>query len=450
MSTKDKKGDWNKDRYRLDRVNNWTADRSSDWEQSGFTDREADGSNIRKLEKNPEDAAVYPDEHENQAWKTHGTTRFIIFFVLFLIVILLAGMAYLNSKGIDLGAVSLAQAFSEIFTRNPVVKAGSANTVPYDNKKELLLGASLDTIIIYSGDAIVGIDKQGKEKWKAAANYIDPFGVTSDTYAVVADLNGKKLKVFKGKSKVWELETKNYITNVSINQNGYTAVASGSETAKSAIAIYDPNGTEIFTKTYAKRYVLNAQIKPDNREVLVSLVDVSGIRAFSGFEVMDIFGELKAAIMPLKQDFYPYSHFFGENAIVMAGDESIALYNRDGSERWAADFRKVHSTAFLPDGYLAAAVSKKSSTKTHLEIWDAEGHRFTSDEFGDGIVNIRCFEDIIAVNTGREVVFMNAECEQLGSYSPTADIIDIYFLNRREIAVITRNSINTYDLGVVK
>ena len=170
----------------------------------------------------------------------------------------------------------------------------------------------------------------------------------------------------------------------------------------------------------------------------------------SGFEVVDIFGELKAGITPLKQGFYPYSWFFGETAIAVAEDESVALYNRDGSEIWTAGFRRVYSAVVVQDTYLAAAVSKGSNTKAHLEIWDLNGCRFTSEEFGDGIVNIRSFEEIIAVNTGRELVFMNAEGKLLGRYSPTADITDMYFLNRRDIAVITRNSINIFDLGVVR
>ena len=153
-------------------------------------------------------------------------------------------------------------------------------------------------------------------------------GVTADSYAAVADLRGKRVQVFKGKSKVWELETENSITALSINQNGYTALVRGADTARSAVTVYDPNGIEIFTKTYAKRYVLNAEVKPDNREVLISLADISGVSMVSGFEVVDIFGSLKAGITPLKQGFYPYSWFFGETAIAVAEDESVALYNR--------------------------------------------------------------------------------------------------------------------------
>ena len=87
-------------------------------------------------------------------------------------------------------------------------------------------------------------------------------------------------------------------------------------------------------------------------------------------------------------------------------------------------------------------MSKKSSTKTHLEIWDAEGHRFTSDN-SVIVCKYRCFR-ILLPSTPEERLYSRTPNTSNGQVILHGDIIDVYF-NRREIAVITRNSINTYD-----
>ena len=74
-----------------------------------YYSRDYDRNNISKLETDPEKSADEVNE-DPESLQKHAGFRFISFLVLFLIVVLLAGMAYLKSKGVEIGELSLTQA----------------------------------------------------------------------------------------------------------------------------------------------------------------------------------------------------------------------------------------------------------------------------------------------------------------------------------------------------
>lgn len=375
--------------------------------------------------------------------------RVISFFVLVTVVIALAILVYMNYRGIDYTELSFDQMMDQLFEKNEAVKQGVTSEIGYDNKNELILTASRDTVIKYLDDKVVGLDNEGVKTWEFPFASTNPVAVSAENYVAIADMNGKKLLVLKGKTKKWEIETGESILNISINKDGYAATVHESPGCKGAITVYDPSGSVIFSKTYAERYVLNAQVSSDNREVLISTVDISGARAFSSLEITDLYGSFKAGVAAQEQTLFPYVGFMSEGRIAAADEENLVLLNRDGSKNWAFKYKRVHSTVILRGEYFAAAVSIQGSKKIFIEVWDKNGRHAVSDPINE-VVNIRGYDDIIAVNTGREVLFMNTECKSLGKYSPTADILDVQFLNRIETAVITRESIHIFNLGVVK
>lgn len=374
--------------------------------------------------------------------------RVTSFFVLITVVIALAVLVYMNYRGIDYTELSLDQMIESIFAKSDESIQEVTAEIGYDIKNELILGTSRDTIIKYLDNTVVGLDNEGKKIWGFPFPATNPYAASADAYIAVADINGKKLLVIKGKNKRWEIETDEAILNISINKDGYTAAVHEAGGCKGAITVYDPEGGVIFTKTYAERFVLDAQISSDNREVLINTVDISGARAFSSLEITDIYGSFKAGIAAQEQSFFPYVGFMAEGRIAAADEEHLVLLNRDGSTSWNFKYKRVHSSVTLNREYFVAAVSVQGSKKIFIEVWDKNGRHAISDPINE-IVNIRQYDDIIAVNTGREIIFMDPECKSLGKYSPTADILDLRFLNRIETAVITRESIHIFKLGVV-
>lgn len=374
--------------------------------------------------------------------------RVTSFFVLVTVVVALAVLVYMNYRGIDYTELSFRQMMEQIFAKSEEGKQGVTSEIGYDIKNELILAASRDTIIKYLDEKVIGLDNEGVKMWEFPFAATNPVAASAETYVAVADLNGKKLLVIKGKNKKWEIETDEAMLNVSINKDGYAATVHESLGCKGAITIYDPAGSVIFSKTYAERYVLNAQVSSDNREVLINTVDISGARAFSSLEITDLYGSFKAGIAAQEQSLFPYVGFMSEGRIAAADEENLVLLNRDGNANWAFNYKRVHSTVILQGEYFAAAVSVQGSKKIFIEVWDKNGRHAVSDPFNE-VVNIRGYDDIIAVNTGREVLFIDTQCKSLGKYSPTADILDVQFLNRIETAVITRESIHIFNLGVV-
>jgi len=57
------------------------------------------------------------------------------------------------------------------------------------------------------------------------------------------------------------------------------------------------------------------------------------------------------------------------------------------------------------------------------------------------VSNIAAYKDIAAVNTGREVYFIDSKGNLISIYNTISDIKEVHFLNRNEAVLITLNSI---------
>lgn len=372
----------------------------------------------------------------------------LLFFVLLVTVLCTAVVAYLNSKGIDIKEVSLKDVIENRFF------IGEKDSYEIECK-EIEYGANLQQEFVIHKDYIIrctksGIeyyDKNGEEKWLFPVALNKPLVKSSGKYLLVADLETKDIYVFSGKEKIWESRLEYSILSADINNSGYVTIVHKGDRNKSAVSVYNREGAFLFTKIKAESFVISAGVSPDTKNVIVNSVDYSGINANTGLDLYTISGgDVKGK--KLENTILASLWFLNHDTIAAAGDSEIFLMSEDLDVKWSEKISgKVMSSNVMKNKYAVFAFSSREDAgildtdKSHVLIVDEKGRKVSDYKLSQDIVNIACGESLIAVNTGKNIYFIDVAGQLRGSVSLEKDIKNVQFFNDKEALAVTREGI---------
>jgi hypothetical protein len=378
-----------------------------------------------------------------------GFMRVVAFAVLSIIVLGSAFLAYVKSRGINLESVGLKQTLNMLFTINADAGvSGKAETIAFDIKNDKWLGTCREYIVIYRNDKIIGLDGSGGKKWEYPMEMYNPCADYAGSFIAVADFGGKTVCLIKDKRLVWEDKLDKEIVNVTVNSDGYVAVATTeTEGHKARVVVYDPAGVEIFSRKIADRYVVSSEVSPDNDEVVINTLDANGPVAETGIEFTTILGKHIAGVKPGTDCIFPYMAFLGEDWLVAAGATAIVCYDENRNISWSMKYPVVYSISVINKQLAAVVMDKAPGTKAEVVVrgYSPNGDTIWTFKPGDRVINIRSYDEILGVNTGREVLFLN-NGKVFDSFASMSDIIDISFLNKTKAVLVTRENIKIYHL----
>ena len=81
------------------------------------------------------------------------------------------------------------------------------------------------------------------------------------------------------------------------------------------------------------------------------------------------------------------------------------------------------------------------SNFSEIVLLNVKGEKVSQYQLEGTVINIETYSDNIAVNTGREVYFINTKGNLIGKYSSKTDIIGVNFFNKQEAEIVTKGSI---------
>ncbi|MCX7748656.1 MAG: DUF5711 family protein [Clostridia bacterium] len=364
--------------------------------------------------------------------------------ILFLAVLGVAFFVYLKSQNINIHDVSLKELVQHVFSEN---KSGTSTEkvveIPFDAGEHPVFTILNGDIVKCNKDSIRGLDKSGQEKWVVPIFANKPIVKEAGAYLVVADMGGRDIAVLKGKEKRWNKKVENNIINVDVNKNGYVSVVQEEKGSKGAVTVYDPAGNEVFIRGKAENYILSALVSSD-RQVLINCIDASGITINTNFEFTDIFGKPFANIQK-ENMIYPSIWYMGEGFFAV-NDTSISYFDKDRNEKWKKEHKEIYTSTTVLDKYAVIAVKDQEKkglfkSKTKVIVYTADGEEKASQWVDEPVKNMYAYDDLIAVNTGREAVFMSSKGSMKGKYTSKSDITDVRLLNKSEALIVTRSSI---------
>ena len=318
---------------------------------------------------------------------------------------------------------------------------------------------------IYAFNKYIGIlnkseftiyNNTGSKEKSLEVQVSNPIFDSANRFLVIAENKGKKLYVISDKEEVWNAQVDGDIAQVHINKNGYVAVVIVNTSYKTVIVMYDPQGKELFKTYLSSTRTADVSISNDNKYLAIAEVDTSGSIIQSNIKVISV---EKASSDPTSSLENTYQGEGGKlitnikyqdkNKLVCMYTDSITVIE-NGKENSLVE-NKNKKTIFQSIELLDNAISieeKSSGLFTADSIVNIIniGNKNSKEYVANSITKeIYISEDIIGLNLGTEIEFINKDGWLVKRYLANQEITNIVVSN--SIAgIIYRDKIEIVNL----
>lgn len=284
----------------------------------------------------------------------------------------------------------------------------------------------------------------------------NPIFSTSNRFLAIGEKGGKKIYVVEDKKIAWEAEIEGEILQLHINKNGYVAVVITGTTYKTVIDVFDNTGKELFKKYLSSTRLADVSISNDNKFLALAEVDTSGTIIQSNIKIISI---EKAQSDPENSMIKTYQgtnndliiniKYQNNNKLVCMYDNSIHIIEDEKDEVLLKyEDQKITATSVELTNNVVNVKEQSSGLFTADSIVsiintdDKNTKTYTTDEVTKEIYT---YENIIALNLGSEVEFVNTDAWLVKRFISKQEITDVVVSN--SIAgIIYRDKIEIINL----
>ena len=275
-------------------------------------------------------------------------------------------------------------------------------------------------LYVSSGQDITVYDATGQAVHKEIIEITEPVTAYNAEIALIGDRNDKIVYIYKGLKRIASLELKGTIRHMTVNDDGYISILCDDTDAYSKVSFYSPSGKKICEISKWGSIAVNATVLSCNKEYVINSVKISGTGFESNLEFSDFLADTAS---------------LNGSAVLAGNEEGIYSFDRNASLAWKAEPGKMIGVSSIKNGLVYAYYNNEGTCTVAFS--DYQGNILHEYTYGTNIGNIRTYDDIAAINYGREVIFFNTDGTILKRYSSKSDILDIYPLGRTHAVSIT-------------
>ena len=116
----------------------------------------------------------------------------------------------------------------------------------------------------------------------------NPIFNSANRFLAIAESQGQKIYLVEDKEIKWEAEVEGNIEQINVNTNGYVAVAITGTSYKTVVAVYSPEGKELFKTYLSSTRATDITISNDNKYLAIAEIDTSGTIIKSSTKIISI------------------------------------------------------------------------------------------------------------------------------------------------------------------
>ena len=265
-----------------------------------------------------------------------------------------------------------------------------------------------------------------------------------EDYLVIVSKDTNEIKLFKEDVLIWENKLNWNILNVSVNKNGYVSVIYSQSGYKSSIKIFKPSGEELFTTYLASTYALDIEMSNDNKTIYIAEIDTEGIKIKSNIKIIDVSKYENNNITPSVESILVGTDTlitdieYSNNKLLILTESGIKSVDSEKNVNTITDF-EIKNTLFANVNIEVPVVIEKVSTgiftnETNLKL-------FNKDEIIEINIdrtpqNVETMNDIIALNLGDEVLFLNTNGKVVKRYELEKQLQSVKLFSKGNLAAL--------------
>ena len=268
----------------------------------------------------------------------------------------------------------------------------------------------------------------------------NPIFNSSNRFLAVGENEGQKLYVVEDKEIAWETKIEGNISQIHINKNGYVAVVITGTSHKSVISVYDTEGKNLFNKYLASTRVVDVSISNDNKYLALAEIDTSGTVIQSYVQIISI---EKAQTDPNNSQIKTYTgktnslitniKYQDKDKLVCMYDDSIHVISDDKDEILSDNTNKKISFSSIDLSNNIVNIEEQSSglftADSIVNIINTDSKSVNTYTAEDVAKEIYTYEDIIALNLGAKVEFINTSGWLVKRYIANQEITNMVVSN---------------------
>lgn len=300
-------------------------------------------------------------------------------------------------------------------------------------------------------------DNTGKKENTLTVEITKPIFNSNGKYLAIAEEKGQKLYLVSDKEILWERDIEGNIAQIEVNKNGYIAVTIVDTIYKTVVEVYNNQGDSLFKTFLSSTRVVATSISENNKYLAIAEVDTSGTLVQSNIKILSI---EKGKNDSENSVIYTYN---GENNELITNikyqekDKLLCMYTNkilqiksDETSEILQEY-KDRNIAFASIDLSNASiiVEEKSSgiftADSLVNIINSDNKSMSLYTAESVTKEIYTNDNIIALNLGSEVEFINTSGWLIKRYKAEQEITNIVISN--SIAgIIYRDKIEIINL----
>ena len=232
-------------------------------------------------------------------------------------------------------------------------------------------------VLKYNRDGVSLMDTDGEDKWNQATQFKQPAAVTSDTYAVVADIKGTDMYLFDEKGLVKQLSTTKPIEKVTVGHDG-TVVVIQENGSTPVVSCYSREGKMLLKHQASlseSGYPISAAVSEDGEVLALSYLRAGSTGASGRISLFAIKSQEKDNTLfteDLKSQIAG-EVFFIDKTVVVVGEKECFLYQGfESPKKKTIDIDGEIEKVFR-DGRYFGFVLRMSNGEKSLRVYSRSG-----------------------------------------------------------------------------
>lgn len=300
-------------------------------------------------------------------------------------------------------------------------------------------------------------DNNGKEENELTLEIAKPIFNENNRYLAVAETKGQKLYLIEDKEVLWERNVEGNISEINVNKNGYVAVTIVDTNYKTIISMYDNKGEPLFKTFFSSTRVVATSISNDNKYLAIAEIDTSGTILQTNVKIISIEEGKKDAENSVKKIYNGENNelitnikYQEKNKLLCMYPNKITCIKEDETIETLQEYEKKKiSYASIDLTNSSITVEEKSSglftADSVVNIINSE-NRSTSLYTAESVTKeIYTKNNVIALNLGSEVEFINTNGWLLKRYTAEQEITSIV-LSNSIAGIVYRDKIEIINL----
>lgn len=313
-----------------------------------------------------------------------------------------------------------------------------------------------DSIIKYSRDGVIALDKAGSLLWNSSYEMSNPIADTCGKYVVIADRDARLLHIFNKEGHVNRITTLYDIMKVEVAKQGVVAAMMETDSGNN-ITLFDKDGTVLAEKGTSVReegYPLDFSLSEDGKKLVLSFLSYAGGKLINTVSFYN-FGRAGQNYTWRIVGGWPYEEgtmiprvaFINNNTVCAFADDRILLYTMKEipHEPIEIDLEGKLQSVFYNENYTGVVLQADGAEDKQLLLYDLDGQKVLDKHFNLNYEKIDMLDKELIMYDNRSCFIMKINGRTKFKYTFDGNIETILPINNLDRYYLAKDH-NLYEI----